>query len=175
MRPNPMRLSTPQDLPALKALVESAYRGPSAKAGWTHEADLLDDERISIEDLAAALDNPANRVIVTPDLIGPDLIGPDLIGTVTVTHKGDGTAYLGMLCVSPAAQSSGLGRALIAHAETTARDAFAAKIMEMTVISARPELIAYYERRGYAQSGETRPFPSPAGAHLSMVVLTKPL
>jgi GNAT superfamily N-acetyltransferase len=160
-----MRLATPHDLPALKALVESAYRGPSAKAGWTHEADLLDDERISMEDLAAALRNPANRVIVTRDLRG----------TVTVTHKGDGTAYLGMLCVNPAAQSSGLGRALIAAAETTARDTFAATAMEMTVISARPELIAYYERRGYSQSGEIRPFPSPAGAHLSMVVLTKSL
>jgi predicted N-acetyltransferase YhbS len=160
-----MRLATSQDLPALKALVESAYRGQSAKAGWTHEADLLDDERTSLDELAATLANPANRVIVTPDLLG----------TVTVTHKGDGIAYLGMLCVSPAAQTGGLGRALIAQAETTARESFGAHQMEMTVISARPELIAYYERRGYTQSGETRPFPSPAGAHLAMVVLTKPL
>ena len=31
----------PADLPALHDLVESAYRGDSAKLGWTHEADLL--------------------------------------------------------------------------------------------------------------------------------------
>ena len=29
----------------------------------------------------------------------------------------------------------------------------------MTVISVRRELIAYYERRGYKSTGETKPFP----------------
>ena len=29
----------------------------------------------------------------------------------------------------------------------------------MTVIARRRELIAWYERRGYALTGETRPFP----------------
>ena len=31
--------------------------------------------------------------------------------------------------------------------------------MEMTVIRQREELIAYYERRGYARTGKERPFP----------------
>jgi hypothetical protein len=31
--------------------------------------------------------------------------------------------------------------------------------MEMTVIALRAELIAWYERRGYALTGERRPFP----------------
>jgi hypothetical protein len=54
------------DLPALKALVESAYRGDIGAGGWTHEADLLEGERISAEDLAAQLANPAMRVLVLP-------------------------------------------------------------------------------------------------------------
>jgi hypothetical protein len=29
----------------------------------------------------------------------------------------------------------------------------------MTVISVRKELIAFYERRGYKNTGETKPFP----------------
>jgi hypothetical protein len=29
----------------------------------------------------------------------------------------------------------------------------------MTVLSARPELLAFYERRGYSRTGERRPFP----------------
>ena len=29
----------------------------------------------------------------------------------------------------------------------------------MTVIRQRPELIAWYERRGYRRTGENRPFP----------------
>lgn len=37
-----IRPATAADLPALLALVQAAYRGDSAKRGWTHEADLLD-------------------------------------------------------------------------------------------------------------------------------------
>mgnify|MGYP002653511448 FL=1 len=45
--------ATPADAPALKDLLEAAYRGDSARAGWNHEADILDDERIGIEELDA--------------------------------------------------------------------------------------------------------------------------
>ena len=31
------------DIPALHRLIESAYRGEASRAGWTTEADLLDD------------------------------------------------------------------------------------------------------------------------------------
>ena len=33
--------ATADDLPELHALVERAYRGDGARAGWTHEADLV--------------------------------------------------------------------------------------------------------------------------------------
>jgi len=161
------RPATPADLPALKALVESAYRGDAARAGWTNEADLLDGERISAADLAATIADPVHHVILAE-------ADGALIGTVTITNKGAGLAYLGMLGVDPARQTGGLGRALIAQGEATAQ-AFGATTMEMTVISARPELIAYYERRGYAPTGEIRPFPDPAITHLTMVVLAKSL
>ena len=35
------RAATPADVPAIVALVESAYRGDSSRAGWTTEADLM--------------------------------------------------------------------------------------------------------------------------------------
>jgi ribosomal protein S18 acetylase RimI-like enzyme len=161
------RLATPADLPGIKPLVESAYRGDAARAGWTNEADLLTGERISATELAATLAAPANRLILAET-------DGALIGTVTLTDHGNGKTYLGMLAVDPTQQASGLGRALLAQAETQAR-AIGATLVEMTVISARPELIAYYERRGYARTGEIRPFPDPAITHLSMVVLAKPL
>jgi GNAT superfamily N-acetyltransferase len=77
------------------------------------------------------------------------------------------------LCVDPDLQTEGLGRALIADAEDMAADAFGARTMEMTVIDAREELIAYYERRGYARTGELRPFPLPADVPYKMVVLER--
>ena len=48
----------PLDVPRLRALVEACYRGDSAKQGWTHEADLLDDERTTEAELAEVLHRP---------------------------------------------------------------------------------------------------------------------
>ena len=160
------RTATAADVPALRALVESAYRGDSAKRGWTHEADLLDDERTSDAELAATIADEKARVLLAR-------IDGKLIGTVTIRDLGEGRAYLGMLCVDPDLQTEGLGRALIADAEDMAAEEFGARIMEMTVIDAREELIAYYERRGYTRTGELRPFPLPADVPYKMAVLER--
>ena len=160
------RTATAADVPALRALVESAYRGDSAKRGWTHEADLLDDERTSDAELGATIADEKARVLLAR-------IDGKLAGTVTIRDLGEGRAYLGMLCVDPDLQTEGLGRALIADAEDMAAEEFGARIMEMTVIDAREELIAYYERRGYARTGELRPFPLPADVPYKMVVLER--
>ncbi|MGV9007038.1 MAG: GNAT family N-acetyltransferase [Brevundimonas sp.] len=145
--------ATHDDLTALHGLVHGAYRGDSARRGWTHEADLLDGQRIDRPSLEAALADPAQRII----LAWQDDI---LTGCVQVTDRGDGLAYLGMLSVDPARQGGGLGRRLIAAAEDAARDRFGARRMEMTVIVQRIELIDWYVRRGYVRTGETRPFPA---------------
>ena len=50
------------DLPAVVALVESAYRGDASRAGWTTEADLLDGQRTSVADLAPLLERGRSRV-----------------------------------------------------------------------------------------------------------------
>ncbi|MBN9144873.1 MULTISPECIES: GNAT family N-acetyltransferase [unclassified Novosphingobium] len=163
-----VRLALPDDLPALHALVESAYRGGSARGGWTHEADLLEGQRTSQAELARVLGDTGSRMLVMES-------DGALIGTVTVTRRADGMAYMSMLCVDPALQAGGMGRALIAAAEDCARRDFGATVMEMTVVAPRTELVAYYERRGYAQTGEIRPFPLPQFDHLTMVVLTKAL
>ncbi len=160
------RYAVADDVPALKALVERGYRGDSARGGWTHEADLLDDERIAVDDLAASLADPEQRIIVTQH-------GAAFAGCVAITDLGGGRAYLGMLCVDPASQAGGLGRALIAEAEAAAASQFGTTVMELTVVSVREELIAWYLRRGYALTGETRPFPAPSGPHLHMVVLAR--
>jgi GNAT superfamily N-acetyltransferase len=177
------RFATPADAPALGPLIESAYRGDSARAGWSHEADLLSGERLAAAELAALLAAPHQRVILA-ELVGAT-VGCAAITDCGPPESGTRLAYLGLLCVSPALQAGGLGRALIAEAEARGRRLFAARRMEMTVISARTELIAWYERRGYALTGETRPFPVQEGAHLVMparesahfimVVLEKPL
>lgn len=164
------RLAQPADAPAIRALVERAYRGDSARAGWTHEADLLGGDRTSLDEVSAIIAAP-DKFAVLGELAGT------LAASVTVTDLGDGRCYLGMLAVDPALQAGGLGRALMAEAEAQAVRRFGARLMEMTVIARRAELIAYYERRGYRRTGETRPFPMevPEAASFPMVVLEREL
>ena len=146
------RLARPGDAAALQPLVHCAYRGDSARAGWTHEADLLDGQRIDAVDLESLIAD-ATQVVIVAEASGA------AVGCVQVSDKGAGLAYLGMLTVDPMLQGSGLGRALIDEAERVAKDRFGADRMEMMVIVQRTELIDWYVRRGYALTGERRPFP----------------
>ena len=163
--------ASPADAPALKALLEAAYRGDSARQGWNHEADILDDERVAPGEIEGMLADMAVTILMARD-------GANLVGCVAVTRKDaqkDGTlAYLGMLCVAPMLQSKGLGRQLLDAAEDQAR-ALGIAAMEMTVIEGRDALIGWYERRGYAFTGERRPFPVLRDPPISFVVLEKPL
>jgi len=163
-----IRAATLGDLATLQPLIQRAYRGDSARAGWTHEADLLDNERIGVEELEAMLADPCERLLV-------GFAGTRMIGCVRVVDSGNRLAYLGLLCVDPDLQAGGYGRQLIAAAEATARATFGADRIEMTVIEGRAELIAYYHRRGYAVSNERRDFPVPVDPPLFMAVLVKPL
>jgi len=144
--------ATAADLNAAAVLVNSAYRGESSRQGWTTEADYLGGQRTDPETLAADLEtHPGARLMLLKD-------GEDLRGTVWLEPKHGGTWYLGMLTVQPGLQDQGAGRTLLAAAEDLARSAGVGR-MEMTVVSIRHELIAWYERRGYLKTGEIRPFP----------------
>lgn len=150
--PETFRPATLGDIERLHPFVHSAYRGDSARRGWTHEADLLDGQRIEAEGLADVIGAGDQVVLLAED-------DGELVGCVQVTDKGEGLAYLGMLSVDPALQGKGLGRRLIAAAEQEAHERFGALTMEMTVIVQRRELIDWYGRCGYRETGETRPFP----------------
>lgn len=162
-----VRAAVVTDLPILQPLIQRAYRGDDARAGWTHEADLLDGERIGIGELEVMIADPAERLLVGFD-------EDRMVGCVRVANSGGGLAYLGLLCVDPLLQTGGYGKQLIAAAEAAARREFDADRIEMTVIDRRAELIAFYQRRGYAQVG-TRDFPVVVDPPLHMVVLEKPL
>lgn len=171
--PPTIRSATSSDIPALHALIESAYRGDSARQGWTHEADLLDGQRTDPASLAEIIDDPDQRILVALD-------GSDIIGCVQIARKEHGKSYLGLLSVDPLRQTSGLGKHLIAAAEHAAATEFRARSIEMTVIKQRTELIDYYRRRGYLPTGEERPFPMgderfglPKTSDLTFVVLAR--
>lgn len=167
------RAST-DDIDSLHRLVESAYRGESSKAGWTTEADLLGGQRTDARELGEILEDPTQHMLVMRD-------DDALVGSILVTDKGDGRAYFGMLTIDPQRQAAGLGRRLLAAGENVARS-FGASVIECQVIRQRDELIAWYARQGYVDTGNTRPFPVhdprfglPKRDDLEFIVMEKPL
>lgn len=160
----PIRVATRSDALPLHGLIERGYRGGSARLGWTHPADLVDGERIDVGELRAVIDGPGQKILVMEE--------GELIACVQISDKGDGACTLELLCVEPRRQARGIGKRLIAAAEREAAAHFRATRMEMTVIEMRTELVAYYGRRGYAPTGEKRPFPV-EGVQLPLIVLAK--
>lgn len=73
-------------------------------------------------------------------------------------QKKNESLYLGMLSVSPDLQAKGTGKFLLKAADDYARKHGCTQI-EMTVISVRKELISWYNRQGYVDTGHTEPFP----------------
>jgi predicted N-acetyltransferase YhbS len=142
-----------QDYPDIVLLVNAAYRGEASKQGWTTEANLIaGDKRVDEESLAANLHQPGAVVLKLNADNG------ELLGCVFLHHTEFGL-YLGMLSVWPGLQAKGIGKTLMWAAEQHARSLGTRRIY-MNVISARVELIAWYERLGYTQTGETKPFPN---------------
>ncbi|MFC6065483.1 GNAT family N-acetyltransferase [Streptomyces ochraceiscleroticus] len=145
------RAATDADVPALVELIESAYRGDVSRAGWTTEADLLAGQRTDPEGVAAVVAAEGSRLVVAERDGEP-------VACCQLEHRGE-HAYFGMFAVRPTLQGGGLGKVIIAEAERTVRAEWGAREMHMTVIRQRAELIAWYERRGYARTGRMTPFP----------------
>ncbi|MDO8316589.1 MAG: GNAT family N-acetyltransferase, partial [Flavobacterium sp.] len=95
--------------------------------------------------------NPKNTILKFTD-------NNQIIGCVLLVEK-EQELYLGMLTVSPELQNSGVGKQLLQQAELHAQALGLPKIV-MTVISVREELIAWYKRNGYIDTGAREPFPA---------------
>jgi ribosomal protein S18 acetylase RimI-like enzyme len=169
------RFAEARDVPAIVGLIESAYRGQASRAGWTSEADLLDGRRTDVHAVESALAAPGSEMLVAEADGG-------LAGSCHLDRQAEAEVYLGMFAVQPSCQGQGWGRQILAEAERVARFDWGASTMVMTVIAQRSELIAWYRRRGYLPTGETKPFPYgddrvgiPQRSDLHFVVLAKPL
>jgi ribosomal protein S18 acetylase RimI-like enzyme len=163
------------DYAAIIDLVNLAFRGSGPSASWNIETGIIEGQRLNEsllrEDLAA---KPEAHLLTYRDDPG----GP-LLGTVWLDPAKDGVWHLGLLTVRPDLQNRQLGRTLLTAAENFAKER-GARSIRMTVVNVRNTLIAWYERRGYTLTGETKPFPygderfgRPLRDDLSFVVLEK--
>ncbi|MGZ9736021.1 GNAT family N-acetyltransferase [Flavobacterium sp. GNP002] len=143
--------ATIEDVSLLNTLINSAYRGESSKKGWTTEANILEGLRTTEQELTETIQNTKNTILKFTQ-------ENQIIGCVLLIEKKQ-ELYLGMLTVSPELQNSGVGKKLLQQAEIHAFELGLPKII-MTVISVRDELIAWYKRNGYEDTGAREPFPA---------------
>ncbi len=142
--------ATPQDISQLENLINNAYRGEESKKGWTTEADLLVGKRIDADGIEKIMSQP-DAVILKCCNDNNELTG------CVYLKKNANKMYLGMLTVSPILQAGGIGKKILKEAEIYAAEN-TCDVVEMRVVSVRHELIAWYQRHGYHDTGKTEPF-----------------
>ena len=147
----PIIQATISDTAELVALVNSAYRGESSEAGWTTESHLLDGIRIDEPTMREYLRARDTYILKYLNDEGR------IIACVYLQKFSNKRLYLGMLSVSPTLQAGGIGRQLLQEADTWAKK-LGCKTIFMTVITTRSELIGWYKRRGYIDTGKREPF-----------------
>ncbi|WP_350587866.1 GNAT family N-acetyltransferase [Psychrobacter sp. 78a-MNA-CIBAN-0178] len=177
-----LRQAEADDIDALEQLLNRCYRQTE---GWTNEADLVGGIRITQAELASTIANPKHYLFVYPKTITGERDGEEtgeLLGCIAVdikvnadTNKSDlnstdskNKAYIGMFAVHPQLQGQGVGNIILQAAETFAGRHLSSSDQQnnqqpsrltMSILSHRPELLAYYQRRGYQLNGNKMPFP----------------
>lgn len=173
-----LRQAEADDISAIEQLLNRCYRQDK---GWTNEADLVGGIRTTQDELAGVIADPKHYFFIYPKTVTGERDGQEtgeLLGCIAVEMKTDAnfdkSAYIGMFAVDPDLQGQGVGNVILEAAET-----FAMRHLEssnkqlddnqvlnkppsrltMSILSHRPELLAYYERRGYTLTGHSEPFP----------------
>jgi GNAT superfamily N-acetyltransferase len=143
------RKATPEDEEAVTKLVNSVYRARGPRQ-WTTEVDLVVGPRINNKVYNDCTDGKTNVILLA-------FAEDNLVGCVHLENLGN-KSNLGMLSVSGEHQQYGIGAKLLKEAEKFIQDTFRTPEILIQVISVRTELINWYLRKGYVETGETIPF-----------------
>lgn len=142
-------IATTADVTAIVNLLNSAYRGESSKQGWTTESNLIaGDKRTDAVNLQQIMQQSGSIFLKFCSEEGI------ITGCVNLQQHGH-RIYLGMFSVSPGLQGGGVGKQLLLAAEEYCSQ-LACTAIYMSVISVRTELIDWYKRRGYIETGERK-------------------
>lgn len=157
-------ISNTEDIPAITVLLNKSYRGETSKQGWTTEADLIAGEVRTDENNVQEVMQQNGSVFLKYTNAQQQIIA-----CVNLQQHAD-KIYLGMFSVSPLLQGAGIGKQLLLAAEECALHSKCLAIY-MSVISLRTELINWYKRHGYVDTGERKPFIEDGltGKHLQVL------
>ena len=154
------RIAESADLEAVTALINLAF---------SVERFFVDRDRIDIETVRGLA---SKGKFILLDAAAAE--NATITGCVYVEIKAD-RVYIGLLSVDPSRQRSGTGSRLMAAAEEHGREA-GCRFADLRIVNIRQELPAFYQKRGYRESG-TAPFTLGIVTKLPchFVEMTKPL
>ena len=135
-----IRIATVADAPQITAVINAAFR--------IAEGFFIDGNRITQAEVEESL--------AKGDFLLAEAEGK-LNGCVHVELRGE-RSCLRLQPDDPATQQSGLGSKLMIEAERYCRER-GSRAMDILIVSLREELPAFYQKRGYVESGTT-PFPA---------------
>lgn len=145
-----MRPADRSDVETLVSIVNAAYGRTDEPDGWTSEEGLIEGPRIDETQLEELRQRPGSHLLVAEQ-------DGHLVGCVHLQEDGGASCELGLLSIDPSVQDRGVGRWLLSEAEAYAGEELGAERIVMHVITAREQLLDWYERRGYERTGKTHP------------------
>lgn len=160
MNPDPIsmsgviRIAGHDDIDNLISLVNLAYRPVEPAIGWTHESAIVSEHRVTYDQITS--------LFATGSFI---FVMEHNHETISCIHlkTDNGHGYFSMLATRPDLQAKGYGRMILTHVENYARTYLSISTFQMAVITARTELIEFYLRCGYRQTGQIFPYPIETG------------
>lgn len=129
-------------------LVNLAYRG---NRGWTNENKLVTGLRTTLDETRTYLADERAHLLVA-------MVKSEIIASICMELKHE-YVQIGYFAVHPNCQGQGVGKRVLQYAEEYAFTRLNKNRFVMAVVSSRPELVAFYERRGYRKTGLMDSFP----------------
>ncbi|CAF0864103.1 unnamed protein product [Adineta steineri] len=148
------RVATTSDCDLLVPLINNAYRGLLSYQGWTNETELVPVSRTNPNNLLNLINTDGNIILM---FFGEN--DQILKGCISLLHQTESkSARIGLFSVRPDLQARGYGKFILSTAENYALNNWNVEYIELSALIQRPELIAYYSRRGYIDTGKRQPF-----------------
>ncbi|KAJ5481656.1 hypothetical protein N7475_000468 [Penicillium sp. IBT 31633x] len=132
------RVATEADASQLHQLVESAFRAEDSREGWTDDLGLSSSFRIDPNEILA--------MITKSD-------------SVMLMAMSDHNTLVGSIGAARHQQQGGIGSLILTYAEDYCRRTWDVTTLGLNALSNRRQLISWYSRHGYRETGETTPFP----------------
>ena len=169
-----LRQAVATDIPELETLLNRCYR---FEEGWTNETEIIGGIRTNQDELKSVIDDAKQYLFVYPQTDTGDREGQEtgeILGCINVAIEDEDDsqedcAYIGLFAVNPKLQGGGVGRVMLAAAESFVQSCLPDhqvsadgesndKLIKMLVLNGRDKMLAYYERRGYINTGNTQAF-----------------